>query len=518
MNSPKDYEAIESAMAQAEALLKSPHPDPKAVSHALEQLNEAVMSYETGGTSEKGTHEEAGKKLKSFLPLLHQAEEAAENGHFKKAEQAYHEFHEGWEQVEAGIRSENPGAYGEIETKMAGVSAALKASPPDKKEAAAALHGLFEEVEHYGDEKGVASKEKGSIQTLIHELNEVQEALNKGDISAARADMVEFIQIWPSIEGQVSTKSEEVYTQTENNMTKALSLLSSNPPKTGEAKQVISEMKKGLEPLAQKTSYSAWDAAIILLREGLEVLLIVGALLAFLNRTDNNDKRGWIWGGVGAGIAASFALAFVLTTLFSVAVAGEEREFLEGITGLIAVLVMLTVGAWLHSRSNIAAWNQFINDKVGTALARGSLWSLAGVSMLTVLREGAETVIFYLGMIGSISTQNLILGIGAATLILVALGIAMIRFSVKLPMRPFFLTVSALIYYLAFKFTGESIHALQVVKKVESTHITGVPELEFFGMYPTLETIAVQAVVFGVILLSVLWTRHKQAQSVASEA
>ncbi|KHE67071.1 FTR1 family protein, partial [Halobacillus sp. BBL2006] len=180
---------------------------------------------------------------------------------------------------------------------------------------------------------------------------------------------------------------------------------------------------------------------------------------------------GWIWGGAGAGVLASVGLAFLLTSVMSVAVSAQNREFIEGITGLVAVVLMFTVGAWLHKKSNIENWNNYIRESVGTAVARGSLWSLAGVAFITVVREGAETIIFYLGLSSDISTNTLFSGIGAAAAILAVVGVAIMYFSLKVPVRGLFLTITVLIYYLAFKFTGESLHALQVVKKLPSHSI-----------------------------------------------
>lgn len=203
----------------------------------------------------------------------------------------------------------------------------------------------------------------------------------------------------------------------------------------------------------------------LFLREGLEIILILAALLAFLKQSGNKDKRSWIWGGAAAGVIASVGLAFLLTSVLSAATSAQNREFMEGITGLVAVVLMFTVGAWLHGKSTIKNWNNYIKDTVGTAVARGSLWSLAGVAFLTVVREGAETIIFYVGMAPSIETNTLLSGIGVASLILVVLGVAIMYFSIKIPVRTLFLGITVLIYYLAFKFTGESIHALQVVGK-----------------------------------------------------
>ena len=115
-------------------------------------------------------------------------------------------------------------------------------------------------------------------------------------------------------------------------------------------------------PLTSETSYSIWDASLILLREGLEAILIVATLLSYLKRVNQSDKQKWIWVGVIAGLAASVGLSFIITFVFSQVTAASSREYLEGVIGIVAVVMMITVGAWLHSKSNIHSWNRYMGD------------------------------------------------------------------------------------------------------------------------------------------------------------
>lgn len=214
----------------------------------------------------------------------------------------------------------------------------------------------------------------------------------------------------------------------------------------------------------------------------------------------------WIWAGAGTGLVLSGILAVLFTTLVAAAASGSMRELLEGVTGLVAVVLMLTVGSWLHSKSNAAAWNRFVENSVGNALARGSLWSLFAVSALAILREGAETAIFYVGMAPAIETSQLLIGIGSATVILVILAFAIIKFSVRLPIRVFFLTATVLIYYLVFRFLGESIHSLQVAGKLPGHTASSLPSISWLGMYPTWETFVPQVAV----LIFMVWQLVRQ--------
>lgn len=445
----------------------------------------------------------------------------ADDHQLQAVKQDLQAFHSHWKKVEDKVHQQSPKSYENIETDYTEAKAALTANNP--KHVEAAVEKLEKSVESYL--KGQQSKtghqvSQSNVSTLIHELNQAQSSIAVGHADVAKDHIKTFIQTWPAVEGQVKTKSPQVYTHTENQMTKALSLLSANPPNLKKAKSVIGGMKQELKPFAAKNHYSFWDAAIILLREGLEIILILAALLGFLKKTNNADKRKWIWGGTGAGVVTSIGIAFLLTSLLSAAAAGANREILEGITGLIAVVVMFTVGSWLHNKSNIASWNMYIKDKVGTALARGSLWSLAGVAFLTVVREGAETVIFYLGIAPVISTSQLILGISLALGILALIALAIMKFSIKLPIGTLFLCISLLIYYLAFKFTGQSLHALQVVGYIPVHEISPVLSVNWLGIYPTLETTGAQALLLALIIgqMFIVRRRSKAARQKAAKA
>lgn len=260
----------------------------------------------------------------------------------------------------------------------------------------------------------------------------------------------------------------------------------------------------------KETKYTAWDAGMILLREGLEAILVLAALLAYLQRTGNSDKRKWVWSGVWVGLLLSGIMAFVLTYVIAKVAAGSTRESIEGIAGLLSVVLMLTVGNWLHSKSNMKNWNQYIDQRMGSALARGSLWSLFAVSGLAIFREGAETTIFYIGMAPSIEPLQLVLGFGVTFILLIALGFGIIKFSAKLPVRPFFLVASALIYYLVFRFLGESVHSLQVSGWVPSHTMSSWPTIGALGIYPTLETTIPQLIVLVFIIGKVSWTQWRK--------
>ncbi|MDQ3810993.1 MAG: FTR1 family protein, partial [Chloroflexota bacterium] len=146
------------------------------------------------------------------------------------------------------------------------------------------------------------------------------------------------------------------------------------------------------------------------------------------------------------------------------------------------------------------------------ALAGGGMFSLGLVSFLAVFREGAETVLFYIGIAPSIEAHDLVAGIGLGTAVLAIIGVIMLVFGVRIPLRPFFLVSSLLLYYLAFKFIGTGVHALQVAGALPATPVA-VPSLDPIGMFPTLESTLPQLLllVLGIVVLVLSRARTRPA-------
>ncbi len=150
---------------------------------------------------------------------------------------------------------------------------------------------------------------------------------------------------------------------------------------------------------------------------------------------------------------------------------------------------------------------------MSSALARNSLFSLATIAFLAVFREGAETILFYIGIAPGISTVNLMIGIGLAIAILIAIGAVLLFFGVHIPMAPFFQITSLLIFYLAFKFIGTGIHAFQVAGKLPATGSNFLPTIGWLGIYPTWQTTIAQAVLLGLGAAYLMYSRKKKKET-----
>jgi high-affinity iron transporter len=254
-----------------------------------------------------------------------------------------------------------------------------------------------------------------------------------------------------------------------------------------------------------------WQSFLIILREGFEAILVIGAIVAFLLKTGHRERLRSIWTGVVLAIVASGLTAVVLKTLLGAMPA--SREFIEGATLLVAVAVLFSVSYWLISKVEAAKWQQFIKEKVSTALEHGGGRALAFVAFLAVYREGAETALFYQALFneGPHVVLPISLGILAGFAALAVIFTLFYRFGVRIPLRPFFSVTSVLLYYMAFVFMGKGIRELQEGDIISLSAIRGFPHVEWLGLYPSWEGVLAQLallLLFAFAVLKTFWPKR----------
>ena len=247
---------------------------------------------------------------------------------------------------------------------------------------------------------------------------------------------------------------------------------------------------------------------VILLREGFEAILLVGALMTFLARMGAAHRKRDIHIGVGAAAVASLLTAFALETIFHLTSA--KREALEGLTMALATVVLFYVSYWLLSKMEVAKWNHFVKSKVQDALTSGSGLALASAAFLAVYREGFETVLFYKALFvtgGSpAATMPILAGILLGSLVMVVVYLAINRFGLRLPLKPFFGVTSGFLYYMAFVFAGKAVAELQEGGMISTTIVLGAPRVPALGIYPTVESLLAQGVLIALLILALAWT------------
>ncbi len=253
-------------------------------------------------------------------------------------------------------------------------------------------------------------------------------------------------------------------------------------------------------------SEAFWQSFLIILREGFEAILVVGAIVAFLLKTGHRERLRNIWMGVFYALLASAGTAVVLKTVLASVPA--SREIIEGSTLLLAVCVLFSVSYWLISKVEAAKWQQFIKEKVSAALDQGGGRALTFVAFLAVYREGAETALFYQALFneGQRVVLPLSLGIVAGFVALAVIFTLFYRFGVRIPLRPFFSVTSALLYYMAFVFTGKGVRELQEGNAIPISAISGFPHVEWLGLYPSWQGVLAQLALLLLLVFAVLKT------------
>jgi high-affinity iron transporter len=264
--------------------------------------------------------------------------------------------------------------------------------------------------------------------------------------------------------------------------------------------------------------FGAVNAFAIIFREGLEAVLLVGALLAYLSRTATGARhKRQVWLGVAGGVAASAATWVLAVTL--VPVSGASREMVEGVTALLAVAVLLYVSHWLFQKTYIHDWKTYLQEHVGRAMTRGSALAMAGLAFAAVYREGFETVLFYQALMFDAGAGAVLAGFAPGILVILAIGYGIVRLGLKLPLKRVFAATGSVMLYLAFVFIGKGLYNLQEAGVYAPHPLAWAPDHEalrqLLGLYPLAETILAQAAFLTLLGVGALWYRTRRARAAA---
>ncbi|MDK6522454.1 FTR1 family iron permease [Alloscardovia omnicolens] len=276
-----------------------------------------------------------------------------------------------------------------------------------------------------------------------------------------------------------------------------------------------------VNPFVSFVTSSFGQAFIILLREGLEAILVVAAVIAYLAKQGYKRMLKYIYLGVVGGLIASAIMAALLTFIFKAA--GSHQEVFEGVTALIAMVMLLYTSNWMLSKTDHEAWSAYVDEKTKQSISNGSVMSLAILSFLAVFREGAETVIFYEALLAMDTAENHIpvwWGALAATIALVVIFL-IIRFtSVKIPYKQFFNVMSILVSVLVVIFAGSGLHELIEADVFDGIYMASWPTNDFLGLYPYVQTVVFQIVmaIIVIALYIVSTIRRKRATQLRAAA
>ncbi|MBN4910914.1 FTR1 family protein [Staphylococcus sp. EG-SA-13] len=438
-------------------------------------------------------------------PLIKNITKAISDKDFEKAKTINNQLNATWTKNEKIVREEDIGRYGQVETALMFTRIELTKDKVDASSAQMQVDQLKKELDDYhAGKKSDAKTSDQDVNILNEHLDTAIKNIKNDNLAKSKQALQQFIIAWPNVESEISTRNGALYTKIEQKIPQyAGQLDEDNKDDIGSQLETLNQEIKST---ISKTSYTFWDAALILLREGVEALLIIMALLTVTRKSEQTKASKWIITGSVIGIVLSIALAFIFKAIFENL--GSTRELTEGLVGIGSVILMIIVGIWLHSKSSLDSWQNFINKNMDKAMSTGSIVTFGLVAFLSVFREGAETIIFYLGIVGKISTWSLILGIIVASVILALIAIFFNQITKWIPIHRLFFIMSLFIFILAFKILVVSIHTLQILNIVPQHTINHLPFIDLIGFYPTYETLIPQLAL--VILVVIYYAMSKK--------
>ena len=322
------------------------------------------------------------------------------------------------------------------------------------------------------------------------------------------------------MENKIGSRDSAFKLQLEGYFTRLVGLMKAGQPAEKlreQAAGLASDLQKAAGQLGGQGATGAtgmfFYSLMIILREGLEALLIVAAIVAYLVKNGHRDKLGLVRNSVVWALIASVVTALLFQLLF--ANAGASREILEGVTMLIAVVVLFGMSYWLLSKVEAKHWKAYLEGKLSLSLTKGTIFGLWLTSFLAVYREGAETVLFYFALAGDAKGgsdySSLAAGFAVGCVALVIVYFIMRYSVVRLPLKPFFMFTGCFLYFMAFVFAGKGVLELIEGKMFQPTLVPHVPEISWLGIYPYWETLLPQIILFLAAVFALWHMRRSPA-------
>ena len=241
----------------------------------------------------------------------------------------------------------------------------------------------------------------------------------------------------------------------------------------------------------------------ILVREGSEALLVVVALLAAVREAGQERRARDIYAGALLALGLSLVLAWAVNHL----IADDTSDTLEGVFQLLAAATLFYVSSWLTARGQSDRWRTFLHDKVEASRdIAGPSIALGLTAFLAVMREGAETIVFFQALLGGATEtaerHAVMAGLLAGALALGVIFLVLRKAAFRIPLGSFFTATSVLLYGLAVIFVGQGISSFQESGVMRATFVDHVPTIQALGLFPTVQTLAAQAAMLGLAALA----------------
>lgn len=363
-----------------------------------------------------------------------------------------------------------------------------------------------------GEQQMVAEKENSLDNPLEIANNYLISALKnykKGYNDAARQDaLAAYLEGIEPLEATLKNYAPAISSKLEQQMMQVRLSIEQNKNNVEVEKEINSALSLivDAEQLKENNSLSYWLtfvlSASILLREGLEAFLIIVLILALIRTSQVKKAKRWIHGGwiaaVAMGITGWFFVGWIVN------ISGQNRENIEGIITLIAVITLTYVGFWLHNNSHAEKWKSFVEDKIGKQLQKEKMYGLAFFSFMIVFREAFESILFLQAInLETISKNKSAIGLGASVAfgLIALLGTLFLKYSKKIPVRQLFLYSSWGISILAIILLGKGVHSFQESGWISITNISIFVRVDWLGIYPSIESIVSQMLLIVAVFI-----------------
>ena len=328
-------------------------------------------------------------------------------------------------------------------------------------------------------------------------------ALHAGDqATATKLGLSAYLDGFEPIEPTVGARNKALLTAVEDAMLNYRSAVAKGSTEQADAAatkldRLFAEVDAELGATQADPTTTFVGALTILLREGVEALLIVVGMIAFLKKAERRDVLRHVHAGWVSALVAG-AMTWVVAT-YLVAISGASREVTEGVGSVFAALVLLSVGLWMHQKSSAGRWQAYLTQKMSAAMTRRSAWALFALSFIAVYREVFETVLFYSALAADGNGGALLAGFLTAIALLAVIAWVLLRTSARMPIGKFFSITSIFVAVLAVILIGKGVAGLQEAGWVGVDPIWA-PRIDLLGVYPTSETVVAQIVVLVIAL------------------
>jgi high-affinity iron transporter len=367
----------------------------------------------------------------------------------------------------------------------------------------------------------VTQSQGGPLDIARAKLRESLEAYRSGDRAAARElALSAYLEGFEPVEPMLATRNGDLLRRVESAMADLRSAIAAARP-VPEVEARVATLNALFDETAQVTAPGQASAVsaflggfVILAREGLEALLIVIAMIVFLQRADRREVLPYVHGGWAAALVAGVATWWAATHIIEVS--GASREITEGAGSIFAALVLIFVGIWMHGKAQAGEWQRYIKEKLDQALSKRSAWFLFLLAFVAVYREVFETILFYTALSSEGNRLALFAGAAAAAVMLTVVAWAMLKYSKRMPIATFFNWSAILIAVLAVVLIGKGVAALQEAGTLGITPVHAAPSIPILGIAPTAEALGAQLAVLVILLVG--FGRNKRRSAVPAAA